>query len=206
MNDTEFAGDRVTIRHEGDHDVVVYGEAGEGRVCGACTLCCKLLPIPGPPLHKPAGTRCRHQKALKGCTIYQTRPTACRAFACRWVADPETAGLPRPDRAHYVLDIMPDYVEAVHDVTGERHKIGMTQVWCDPAFPNAWRTPELRAYLLRMAADYRAGAIIRFSSLDALMVFPPPLNPDGEWLERRGEIITRDPVDHQIMADLERRP
>jgi hypothetical protein len=204
-NPYDLAGDHVRLTHDGNKDILHFSATGTGRVCGSCSLCCKLLPIPGPPLHKPAGVRCQHQRTGKGCTVYADRPMACRVFACRWLADLETAGMPRPDRCHYVIDLTGDYVELVHD-TGERQKVGVVQVWVDPAFPDAWRAPELRAYMLRIAIDYRMATIIRFSSRDALTVFPPPLATDGQWHEQRGGIVSRDPVDYQIMADLERRP
>jgi hypothetical protein len=46
--------------------------------------------------------------------------------------------------------------------------------------------------------------ICRFSSSDAITVFPPPLCSDGEWHEMRGDIVTRDDTDSQIMEDLRR--
>lgn len=177
-----LAGDKIVLTHEGDTTTLTFNDKGTGRECGACTLCCKLCPVPGAPLHKPAGVKCKHQRAGKGCSIYASRPFACRSWACRWLCDSETAGMPRPDRCHYVIDIKDDYVEMVQD-DGTRHKIGVIQVWVDPAFRDAWKAPELRAYMLRMATDYRMATIIRFSSLVAITVFPPPLSEDRQWHE-----------------------
>jgi Fe-S-cluster containining protein len=107
------------------------------RQCGDCQLCCKLLPMqPGrrearattalieaglarpdefvgmlPEWTKPAGERCKFQKAGKGCAVYARRPLGCRLWNCRWLVDAgETS---RPDRAHYVIDIMPDVIRMV---------------------------------------------------------------------------------------------
>lgn len=197
-----LAGDKVVLTHDGDRDVISFGDTGTGRVCGSCTLCCKLLPVPGPPLHKLAGARCRHVKSGKGCTIYAQRPLPCRVFACRWLADRDTAGMPRPDRCHYVIDIKDDYVEAVDKETGARQRFGVVQVWVDPAFRDAHRDPPLRAYMRRMAERHGCATIVRYSSREAFTIWPPPLCPDGQWHEVAGEVVTRDAADAQVMADL----
>lgn len=205
-NDPILAGDKITLTHNPDGTSTVnYGEKGTGRQCSGCTACCKLPPIPGSPLHKPAGVRCKFARTGKGCSIYSSRPFACRTWACRWLADKETAGMPRPDRCHYVIDIEDDYIEMIDHRTGERTKLGVVQVWVDPAFRSAYKAPELRAYMLRMATEHRMATIIRYSSLEAVIVFPPPLCDDGQWHERRdGDIVSRDLADRQVMADLER--
>jgi hypothetical protein len=196
----ELAGDRITLTHDGDHDTIHFSDKGTGRVCGDCQLCCKLLPVPGAPLHKPANTRCQHQRTGKGCGIYATRPTACRVFACRWLADAECAGMKRPDRSHYVVDINPDYVEAVDNATGQRTKIGVIQVWVDPHYRDAYRAPELRRYMLHIAERYRMATIVRYSSTEAFTVFPPPLASDGQWHEEGGTVLARTPDEREILA------
>ena len=77
------------------------------RTCGTCTLCCRVLPIKD--LDKPANVRCQHQTAFKGCAIYRRRPMSCRLWSCRWLVDPTTSDLRRPDRAHYVIDMVPGF-------------------------------------------------------------------------------------------------
>src|SRR5262245_54343180 len=65
-----------------------------GRRCGDCTLCCKLLPVR--ELHKKGGERCQHQKAGKGCGVYNkpAMPPSCGLWSCRWLVQPdETAEL-----------------------------------------------------------------------------------------------------------------
>lgn len=80
------------------------------RTCGDCQLCCKLLPVRA--VGKGANERCRHQRFGKGCAIYHhpSFPVECRVWSCRWLVDPEAHGLSRPDRTHYVVDIMPDFL------------------------------------------------------------------------------------------------
>jgi hypothetical protein len=201
----EFAGDKIVLTHEEGRDVVTFGDTGTGRECGTCQLCCKVMPVAGPPLNKPAGVRCKHQRTGKGCGIYATRPLPCRVFACRWLADRETAGMPRPDRCHYVIDLKDDYVEQVLE-DGTRTRIGVVQVWVDPHFRDSYRRPELRAYMLRIAERCGQGTIVRFSSREAITIFPPPLCADGEWHEIGDGvmIVDRDEMDRRVMEDAAR--
>ena len=150
------------------------------RQCGGCSLCCKLLPMDIDNLHKPAGKRCPHQRHSKGCAIYARRPHCCRLWNCRWLAANDTDDLRRPDRSHYVLDIMPDFVTLEHNETHERTNIQVVQVWCDPDYPDAWKDPALLAYLERRGKEGTA-ALVRFNSRDAITVFPPAMCADGQW-------------------------
>lgn len=70
------------------------------RQCGSCTMCCKLLAVK--ELEKPACQWCSHVIQGKGCSIYETRPTACREFECAWLqgALPEDW---RPDKVKFVV-------------------------------------------------------------------------------------------------------
>ncbi len=92
-------------------------KADTDRKCGDCSLCCKLLPMP--ELAKPANKRCKHQRYGKGCAIYARRPDSCRTWSCRWLLGEGTDDLPRPDRSHYVIDPMPDFVRMVNKDSGE---------------------------------------------------------------------------------------
>jgi uncharacterized protein len=53
------------------------------RICGECSLCCKLLPIA--VLDKQANLWCQHCKPGNGCSIYNTRPQVCRDYHCGWL-------------------------------------------------------------------------------------------------------------------------
>jgi hypothetical protein len=182
----EFAGDRMKMVEDADGKVTItFDNVGTGRQCGDCNLCCKLLPIP--PLHKPAGVRCQHSRH-KGCTIYKDRPMACRTWSCRWLADPLTKRMPRPDRCHYVIDMTYDFITAVNE-DGTKHQVSALQVWIDPAFPDAHRAPELRAFMLMMAEKWGVVTTVRFDSRKAVIVLPPPLSGDGEWHERWNGIV-----------------
>jgi hypothetical protein len=139
------------------------------RQCGGCTLCCKLLPVN--ELDKLAGERCRHQQTGKGCAVYRTRkmPACCHFWNCRWLVNDDTADLSRPDRTHYVIDLLPDYVTVVNNETGEKENVEVIQIWCDPKFPHAHRDPALRRYLERRAAEGKM-ALVRYNNKDAISI------------------------------------
>jgi len=153
------------------------------RRCGECTLCCKLIPVA--ELRKPANKKCKHQRFGVGCTIYEDRPHSCRYWSCGWLADPTTAGLSRPDRAHYCIDIVPDYVRFIPTGGGEVVPVPVVQVWCDPSFPHAHEDPALRSYLAGVAERHGMAALIRFSERDAFTLFAPALTGGG-WETLRG--------------------
>jgi hypothetical protein len=96
-----------------------------GRVCGSCSLCCKLLRIE--ELDKPAGRWCSHCTVGRdGCKIYDTRPGSCRSFHCTWLIDPKLRAEWRPSTAKMVLQ---------YD-----HPARRLAVHVDPEFPSAWRS------------------------------------------------------------------
>ena len=151
------------------------------RQCGSCTLCCKLVPVAS--LGKKAGVRCQHQRQAGGCAVYARRPLECKLWDCRWLADPDATELPRPDRSHIVIDVMEDVVELMHP-EGFPVEFPMMQIWVDPAFPDSWDTPELRAFMERKAASDGVGTILRWNNLRGKAVFPPTLHgTGGQWRE-----------------------
>jgi hypothetical protein len=149
------------------------------RKCGGCTLCCRLVPVE--ELHKKGGERCKHQR-FNGCAIYASRPVSCRAWSCRWLVDETCAELRRPDRSHYVLDLMPDYVTCEQD--GNEYVIPVVQIWCDPKHPNAHRDPALRVYLHRLWKHDGVIGLVRPNGITLL-----PL-ADGTFIEK---ISSEDP-------------
>ena len=179
---TALAGERMRVEHQPNGTSTwVFDDKGTGRRCGDCTLCCKLLPVP--LFEKAANERCLHQ-SRKGCGIYSVRPWVCRTFACGWLADAECTGLLRPDRGHYVIDLTPDFITLNDPDTGTTMmKVGVIQVWVDPAFPEAHRERRLRAYMLHMARQYHLATLVRFNATKGLAIFPPQLATDHEWHE-----------------------
>jgi len=101
--------------------------AATGRVCGTCSLCCKLLPIR--ELEKPENTWCVHcRPAAGGCTIYADRPHSCREFACHWLISKNLGDEWAPAKARM-------FVHYNHDPLGN---VGL-YVIVDPSRPDAWR-------------------------------------------------------------------
>ena len=146
------------------------------RQCGSCTLCCRLLPVR--ELGKLANQRCQHQR-LTGCRVYHEPakgfPLCCGLWSCRWLnGDAHEVG--RPDRVHYVIDCLPDKVIQQLD-DGREIEWSALQIWVDPMFRDAWKDPALAAYIDRK----RMPALMRYSSSDADMLWPPSLMPNKEW-------------------------
>lgn len=175
---------RMQMRQLEDGVEITFDAPAGGRQCGTCQLCCKLLPVP--PIRKPANQRCQFQRFHKGCSVYARRPEPCRLFSCRWLIDPDAAGLRRPDRTGYVIDPAMDTIYVLDNASGLKTPISVIQIWCDPARPDAHRDAALRGYLDRMATEHGVAALVRFDSSRALTLFAPAFdsNRPGEWHER----------------------
>jgi hypothetical protein len=148
------------------------------RQCGDCQLCCKLLPVKS--IDKGAGVKCEHQRVGKGCMVYAKLwavAPECRLWSCRWLVAEDTGELRRPDRSHYVIDVMPDYVTLDHD--GKPLKCEVAQIWIDPDYPDAHRDPALRAWLEKRNVI----GLVRFNNERALALIPPAMMDTGQWLE-----------------------
>jgi hypothetical protein len=165
------------------------------RRCGDCQLCCRLVPTP--EIDKPGNTKCKHQRHGVGCVIYATRPASCRFWTCRWLVNDDTADLRRPDRSHYVVDVIPDYITSRDNRTGAERTIPVVQVWCDPKHREAHRDPALRRYIERRAEEGWA-TLVRFDHRDALFIVAPPMSHDGQWQET--STMTPDNRDHSLLG------
>lgn len=180
------------------------------RQCGDCQLCCKLLPVRS--LAKLAGQRCSHQSHAKGCKVYARLASVspeCRLWSCRWLVEDDTADLRRPDRSHYVVDLMPDFVTLRNDETGELEHIEVVQIWVDPRYPDAHRDPALRAYLERRAKERIIG-LVRFGTTeeplgsDGIALFPPSLSEGGQWIEKRSNVRVANHSPEELLRALSR--
>ena len=94
-----------------------------GRECGACALCCKVLDVP--QLDAPAGQWCRFNVPGKGCGTYPTRPLICRGFYCEWMVAKGLGDEWKPDRCKFVL------VKSAATRSMRAH--------VDPGNPTAWK-------------------------------------------------------------------
>jgi hypothetical protein len=173
------------------------------RECGQCQLCCKLLPVEA--VDKLAGQRCKYQRHHKGCAIHaklMAVAPACAVWNCRWLVEDDTHGLSRPDRSHYVLDIMPDFVTLRNDLDGSSQHVQVVQIWVDPGYPDAHRDPALRAYLERRAKENIVG-IVRWDDKGAMVIFPPSMNQNRQWNEVMTNMRTKTHSFAEIAAALQ---
>jgi hypothetical protein len=107
--------------------------ASVNKVCGECTLCCKVMAIE--QLAKPAGAWCSHCKPGRGCQIYPDRPAECQAFRCLWLVNDLLDQRWKPSKSRFVLTTSEDGIE----------------VRCDPGFPDAWRREPFRSEIRQWA-------------------------------------------------------
>ena len=158
------------------------------RKCGDCQLCCKLLPVRS--INKGAGHKCIHQRVGKGCRVYANLwriAPECRLWNCRWLGNDDMDDLRRPDRTHYVVDMMPDYVTIDQDGEHSQHEVA--QIWCDPDYPDAHRDPALRAWLER---KNKIG-LVRYDNERAVTIIPPALMAEGRWVEKASNLTSEKP-------------
>lgn len=193
--------------------LVLQDDDAGTRRCGACSLCCKLLPMqvrsqaavvdtvthmiargvakPAdfagmmPDFAKPANTACQHQRHGKGCAVYKRRPFACRLWSCRWLVGNDTDELRRPDRSRYVIDVLPDFVKVTAD-GNEPVNVEVVQIWIDPNDPDAWRRDAALKRYIERQAEKGIAALIRNGNARATAVLAPPLCNDGKWHEVSG--------------------
>ena len=176
------------------------------RQCGDCQACCKLLPVRS--LDKEAGQRCKHQSHARGCKVYANLARVspeCRLWSCRWLVNDDTADLSRPDRSHYVIDLVPDFVTLRDDETRKLQHIQVVQmqIRVDPKHPDAHRDPALRAYLERRAKDNIIG-LVRWDNEKAIALFPPELSADRQWHEQGSKFRTEAHTPEEKVAALGR--
>ena len=149
--------------------LVTYA-AAPGRVCGGCTLCCKVYALPA--LEKPPGVWCRHCEPGKGCKIHDALPERCRLFNCLWLSDGKLPDEWRPDRAKFVLSIHPTN--------------GFVYGQVDPGSPAAWRRAPYFAGLKAMAKALLAERrhVLMFVGDQATLVMPDEALPLGTMTAR----------------------
>jgi len=100
---------------------------------------------------------------------------------------------------------MPDFITIQYDDTSAPQDIQVVQIWVDPRHPDAWRDPDLMAYMERRGLEGIA-AIIRYGESDSFVVFPPALCGDGEFHDMRdhgkGESLGRSHTPVEILGAL----
>ena len=148
----------------------------EGRTCGTCTLCCKLMTVP--EVEKPAGEWCRHCDKGKGCRIYADRPQRCRDFFCGYLQSEALSDEWHPVRSRFLI---------------AREEQGLT-VYVDRSAPDAWRQAPYYALLKHWARDPSARLVLVRIGKRTVVVLPgTDVDLGGtepgdriEWFARRG--------------------
>jgi len=116
--------------------------------CGSCTLCCTLLEVS--EIGKARLAPCpKLRQGVPGCSVYNSRPGACRGFACLWLESQSRAN----PSDHMGLEMRPD---VSHVVMGPPRLPDRTRLYVhvDPAFPDAWKKGRVGEYL-RWLVDER---------------------------------------------------
>ena len=154
---------------------------GPQRACGACLLCCKVLPVRD--IEKPANKWCRHAQIGAGCKIYANLPTSCRVWSCLWVLDKTMPEELQPSRSHVIFDHMTDVVAAV-DEQGRMERRRVIQLWVDPSHPAAHRAPAVRNVISKIGESFAMPTLARIGDSKGVLIAPPSMTPDGQWFEK----------------------
>lgn len=68
--------------------------------CGDCTACCTLLAVS--EINKKAGKSCKY--CTTKCSIYSTRPLACKEFSCAYHQMNKVSIKLRPDKCGIIFE------------------------------------------------------------------------------------------------------
>jgi len=172
------------------------------RMCGDCSLCCRLLPVRS--IGKLDGQRCKHQRHT-GCRVYHGAefPSECRIWNRRWLVD-QAGETSRPDRSHIVIDIMPDYVRVKPDSADDFQPVEVVQCWIDPRYPDAHKDPEFRAFVEARAAEGIL-TIVRTSAKVAFILVAPCLSASKAWEEVHPQMTEETHTPRQVLDALGKR-
>jgi len=127
--------------------------------CGGCTLCCLLTHIPA--LGKKVYQRCGQCEEGVGCSDYNGRPRACKAFVCVWRDENLPATL-RPDRCHIMFERLPE----------SSTYVGLVK----PGYENMWLTKKVQKFTDEKLSE---GSAVIVSAAGARVIrCPDGVNPD----------------------------
>lgn len=139
----------------------------EGRSCGSCTLCCKLMKVS--ELDKPSGTWCKHVVQGKGCGTYETRPESCRVFLCGYLSTEALGDAWYPGRCKIVVYANERGITAVIDTS-------RSEVWREAPYYEQFKSwsrvmsPKGRVMLLKIGT--RAVVVLPAEDVDVGVVGP----------------------------------
>jgi hypothetical protein len=90
----------------------------------------------------------------------------------------------RPNKVHYVIDVVPDHVEVQDTETLDGVRTEVIQVWCDPKYPKAYNDKKLREFLNKV----KKIGLIRFNAVDSIAIIPPSVSGKDRWMEITGNL------------------
>lgn len=129
------------------------------RTCGECSACCTAIPVT--EFSKPAHHACPMHVSVGGppatgrCGRYESRPSACEAYRCEWLAGNYGGEGDRPDHVGAII-------EAAHG-SGGADGLHIAYVACAPGF-------DARSEGVREAVEF-------FGSLGWLVYLSEPGRP-----------------------------
>lgn len=128
-----------------------------GRQCGACTVCCKILPVATKELKKTANVLCQHCDEGRGCRIYETRPVVCCGFYCEWLLNPQIPATWRPDKSGIFIErIAREHIDDIPKACAADYAISFMLVQ-----PDAIERPAL----IETIAEYTSRRIATFLTI-----------------------------------------
>jgi hypothetical protein len=128
-------------------------------------------------LDKPPNVWCRDLVMGKGCGVYETRPSVCREFYCRWMEDATLGPEWKPSKAKMML---------AHIV---EHQLS---VYVDPGAAGVWRKEPYLSRLVEMAKNgLRNDAIVKVIENGRVMVLLPDRIVDLGVVKADEQIVLR---------------
>ena len=153
----EFTEKIEQTSNELEHKVATVG-----RLCGDCTLCCKLMYVGD--INKAAGKWCPDCKPGVGCSRYEDRPASCKGFYCDWRLNKNLPDYWKPTISKIV------FVKNFQD-DGKMSNV----LFVDDGYPTAWKKEPYYSEIKRNAARYLEQGVftyVKTSRGKALLILP----------------------------------
>ncbi len=126
------------VSQEVDQNLKTQRTLLSDRSCGACTMCCKLFPVPEIE-NKPAGKWCQNCLTGSGCKIWDKRPSRCQDYHCEWRFNDTLGAEWRPDIAKFIVNQEPG--------------LKWVSIVVDPAQPRVWAREPYKTILKQIITD-----------------------------------------------------
>ncbi len=125
------------------------------KSCGECSLCCKLIDVPGLAGAGMWCSNCKPGASGGGCQIHEQRPDFCRNYHCFWRAESWPDEF-RPDRCKVIFEALPGAETILLSI--------------DPSRPDAWKTNGVRKVIEKLRSKGRP--VVLHTKNDSEMFIP----------------------------------